>query len=182
LQAIAQAYDMDVELLKNVNNIRDSASLQAGARLWIPGAQRVMSTDGKNSFGRRSVVKDYLAWPLHGGALTSRFGMRWGRKHEGIDIGADIGTPIRAAAEGKVMFSGWGPTGYGRMVIIKHPKNHLSTLYAHTSSNLVEKNDYVHKGQIIAKVGETGRATGPHLHFEVRNDTHPKDPLLYLPN
>jgi murein DD-endopeptidase MepM/ murein hydrolase activator NlpD len=95
-------------------------------------------------------------------------------------VGARKGTPVVAAAAGKVMFSGWGPTGYGLMVIIKH-KNNLTTVYAHHSHIHVQKNQKVKQGQRIASVGSTGRSTGPHLHFEVRNDTHPQNPLNYLP-
>jgi murein DD-endopeptidase MepM/ murein hydrolase activator NlpD len=133
-------------------------------------------TPGKPSASKKSLSR--LAWPLKG-ILTSRFGRRHGRNHEGIDIGAKKGTPIRAAAAGKVVFSGWGPTGYGKMVIIKHA-GHLTTVYAHNDKNWVKKNMQVKKGQLIAAVGSTGRSSGPHLHFEVRNDTHAKNPLNYL--
>ena len=78
------------------------------------------------------------------------------------------------------MFSGKGPTGYGLMVIIKHHGN-LMSVYSHNSKNYVYEKMRVQQGQMVAAVGSTGRSTGPHLHFEVRNDTHPKDPLLYLP-
>ena len=118
-------------------------------------------------------------WPVKGGTLTSRFGTRNGKNHHGIDIGARRGTAIRAASGGKVEFSGWGPTGYGLMIIIKHPGN-LTTVYAHNSRNLVKKGNKVKRGQMIARVGKTGRASGPHVHFEVRNDAHAKNPLLYL--
>ncbi|MBT3414020.1 MAG: M23 family metallopeptidase, partial [Nitrospina sp.] len=122
--------------------------------------------------------KGFFIWPTKG-TLTSRFGMRNGRKHEGIDIAAPKGTPVHSAADGNVVFSGWGPTGYGKMVIIKH-KHHLTTLYAHNSKLLVKKGSRVKQGQRISLMGNTGRSTGPHLHFEVRNDTHPKDPIKYL--
>ena len=77
------------------------------------------------------------------------------------------------------MFSGWGPTGYGKMIIIRHKKN-LTTVYAHNLHNHVHKNQIVKKGQRIASVGSTGRSTGPHLHFEVRNESDPQNPLNYL--
>ena len=80
-----------------------------------------------------------------------------------------------------MVFSDWGPRGYGLMVIIKH-KHHLTTVYAHNSKNWVRKNAWVRQGQKVASVGRTGRATGPHLHFEVRNDTRPRNPLKYLPS
>ena len=120
-----------------------------------------------------------LLWPVRGGTLTSRFGTRNGKNHHGIDIGARRGTPIRAAEGGTVKFSGWGPTGYGKMIIIKHPGK-LTTVYAHNSRNLVKEGSKVKRGQMIGRVGKTGRASGPHVHFEVRNDAHAKNPLLYL--
>ena len=123
--------------------------------------------------------RGFLIWPAKG-TLTSRFGMRNGRKHEGIDIAAPKGTPVRAAAAGEVVFSGWGPTGYGKMVIIKH-QHHLTTLYAHNSKLISKKGNRVKQGQKISLVGSTGRSTGPHLHFEVRNNTRAKDPIKYLP-
>lgn len=119
-----------------------------------------------------------LMWPVEG-ALTSRFGKRWGRAHDGIDIGADAGTPVRAAAAGKVLFA--APHGsYGNLVVLKHADG-LITVYAHNQINLVRKGQTVSKGQTIGKVGQTGRAKGPHLHFEVRKGTTPQNPLSFLP-
>lgn len=187
LYSIATTYDLDVEVLRRANYIRDPKKLKAGVRLWIPGARRVLSvpiTDKSRTTKKRSSPtvkprKGFLVWPTKG-TLTSRFGMRNGRKHEGIDIAAPKGTPVHAAAGGEVVFSGWGPTGYGKMVIIKH-QHHLTTLYAHNSKLFAKKGRRVKKGQKISLMGSTGRSTGSHLHFEVRNDTHPKDPIKYLP-
>ena len=187
LYRIATTYGLDVEVLRRANFIRDPKKLKEGTRLWIPGARRVLSVPsaGKSRRAKKSsppIVKPrkgFLVWPTKG-TLTSRFGMRNGRKHEGIDIAAPKGTPIHAAAAGEVVFSGWGPTGYGKMVIIKH-KHHLTTLYAHNSRLIARKGNRVKQGQKISLMGSTGRSTGPHLHFEVRNDTHPKDPIKYLP-
>lgn len=190
LYRIAKVYELDVKVLQRANRIGDPSKLKEGARLWIPGARRVLEVpDTKKSHSSRTAKKKspptvrprkgFLAWPAKG-TLTSGFGMRDGRKHEGIDIAAAKGTPIYSAAKGNVVFSGWGPTGYGKMIIIKH-KHHLTTLYAHNSKLLVRKGSRVKQGQKIALMGSTGRSTGPHLHFEVRNDTHPKNPIKYLP-
>ena len=100
------------------------------------------------------------------GIITSRFGARWGTIHTGTDIGAPMGTPIYAAASGTVLFSGWKGT-YGKLVVVSHG-NGVQTYYAHCSTLLVSKGDTVTVGQQIAKVGSTGRSTGPHLHFEIR--------------
>ncbi|MFQ5483330.1 MAG: LysM peptidoglycan-binding domain-containing M23 family metallopeptidase [Nitrospinaceae bacterium] len=201
LWAIAKTYGSDLKRLQVVNGIPDPASIQAGRRIWIPNAYRVLEVPGQESPAVRTAQPakprpsgnvsparpprvaalrpGRLIWPLRG-RLTSPFGRRWGRNHEGIDIGAKAGTPIRAAAAGEIKFSGWGPTGYGKMIIIKHP-NKLTTVYAHNSRNLVHPGRRVARGQVIGLVGSTGRSTGPHLHFEVRNHTKPKDPLKFLP-
>lgn len=194
LYSIAKAYGLSAEELQEINGIRDPSELDVGHHLWIPGADQVVyvapTTPGaskstlpkkKKSIakGKTATAKRKLMWPVKGGVLTSRFGTRNGKNHHGIDIGARRGTPIRAASEGKVAFSGWGPTGYGLMIIIKHPGN-LTTVYAHNSRNLVKKGSKVKRGQMIAHIGKTGRATGPHVHFEVRNDAHAKNPLLYV--
>ena len=187
LYRIAKIYELNAEVLRRANHIGDPSKLREGTLLWIPGARRVLEvpatsrthTPEKKKSPTVEPRKGFLIWPTKG-TLTSRFGMRHGRKHEGIDIAGPKGTPIHSAAEGKVVFSGWGPTGYGKMVIIKH-KHHLTTLYAHNSKNLVNKGARVQQGQKISLMGNTGRSTGPHLHFEVRNDTKPKDPLKYLP-
>lgn len=106
-------------------------------------------------------------WPVEGGQITSPYGWRNGRFHSGIDIGASTGTSILASDNGVVVFEGWDGA-YGRSIVIKHGKYY--TRYAHNSANLVSAGDTVSKGQEIARMGATGRATGPHLHFEIRTD------------
>jgi len=112
------------------------------------------------------------------GMLTSRFGSRWGRRHEGIDIAARTGTPVNAADGGKIIFSGTSGN-YGKLVKINHGGGYV-TYYAHNSKLLVSEGDKVFKGQKIAEVGSTGRSTGPHLHFEVRKNGKPVNPLSYV--
>jgi murein DD-endopeptidase MepM/ murein hydrolase activator NlpD len=116
-------------------------------------------------------------WPCNG-VVVSGFGMRWGRMHEGIDIGCSYGTPIWAAADGTVIWSGWRG-GYGNAVIVDHG-NGLTTVYAHASSLLVSQGTQVSQGQTVALIGSTGNSSGPHLHFEVRVNGTAVDPLLYL--
>lgn len=122
-------------------------------------------------------------WPADG-RISSPFGYRSDpinsleKKHEGIDIAAPYGADIRAAANGKVIFSGTNGN-YGKCIIINH-NNGISTLYAHASSLLVKEGQTVKKGDVIAKVGSTGKSTGPHLHFEVRINGTPDDPTKYL--
>jgi len=110
--------------------------------------------------------------------LTSRFGWRYRRHHDGIDLAAPHGTPIYAARAGRVVFAGWY-YGYGRTVILDHG-NGLQTLYGHASSLLVREGQQVERGQLIARVGCTGSCTGSHLHFEVRLRGRAVNPLGYL--
>ncbi|MFN8223941.1 MAG: peptidoglycan DD-metalloendopeptidase family protein [Gaiellales bacterium] len=118
-----------------------------------------------------------LRWPVSG-PVTSTFGMRWGRMHEGIDIAVPEGTPVGAAAAGTVIYAGW-MDGYGYLVAIDHGGG-LSTAYGHNSSLTVSVGQTVTSGQTIAASGNTGHSTGPHVHFEVRVGGNPVDPLGYL--
>jgi murein DD-endopeptidase MepM/ murein hydrolase activator NlpD len=118
-----------------------------------------------------------LIWPVSG-PVTSPFGWRWGRLHEGIDIGVPYGTPIRAAASGTVIYCGW-ESGYGNLTVIDHG-GALATAYAHQSSILVACGQQLTQGDVIGYVGSTGHSTGPHLHFEVRVNGIPVDPMGYL--
>ncbi len=131
-----------------------------------------------------SVSPGGFIWPVNG-SLSSGFGMRLHpilgdyRMHTGIDIGAGYGTPIKASKDGIVIFSGW-KGGYGNTVIINHGGG-IATLYAHASSIAVGSGSQVSQGQAIAYVGSTGYSTGPHLHFEVRLNGTPQNPMNYLP-
>ena len=118
-----------------------------------------------------------LAWPVSG-PVTSGFGVRWGRMHEGIDIGVGEGTPVQAAAAGVVIYAGW-MSGYGNLVVIDHG-NGLSTAYAHNSSLAVGVGRSVAGGEVVSYSGNTGNSTGPHVHFEVRVNGAAVDPLGYL--
>ncbi|MGM0417545.1 MAG: peptidoglycan DD-metalloendopeptidase family protein, partial [Thermodesulfobacteriota bacterium] len=125
--------------------------------------------------------KMFLKVPVKFAVKTSSFSVRRFhpvlkkyKAHTGIDYGASRGTPIMATGDGKVIFSGW-QGGYGKLVIIKHPNNY-KTYYGHCSALTVKKGDYVSQGDQVAKVGETGRTTGPHVHYEVRINNKPVDP------
>lgn len=118
-----------------------------------------------------------LVWPVDE-PITSPFGMRWGRLHAGIDIGAGFGTSIRAAAGGTVIHAGW-LGGYGNLVVIDHGGG-LATAYGHQQAVYVSSGQSVAQGEVIGEVGSTGNSTGPHLHFEVRVTGAPVDPLGYL--
>ena len=116
-------------------------------------------------------------WPVHG-VLTSYYGWRWGRMHEGIDIAVSNGTPVVAAAAGTVIVAGW-MGGYGNLVVVDHGGG-VSTAYGHNTSVAVGVGQQVVQGQLIAYSGNTGNSTGPHVHFEVRINGSAVDPLGYL--
>ena len=118
-----------------------------------------------------------LQWPVSG-PVTSSFGSRWGRMHDGIDIGVGTGTPVHAAAAGTIVYAGW-MSGYGNIVVLDHGHG-LSTAYGHNSSFTVAQGASVGAGAVIALSGNTGHSTGPHVHFEVRVNGTPVDPLTYL--
>jgi murein DD-endopeptidase MepM/ murein hydrolase activator NlpD len=151
--------------------LADIAALQAGS---ADIASRLRS-GGSHSSATPSAAG--LIWPVQG-VLTSPYGMRWGRMHEGIDIGAPTGTPIYAAAGGTVNYAGW-EGGYGNLTLIDHG-NGLATAYGHQSRFAVSSGQTVSRGQLIGYVGSTGHSTGPHVHFEVRVNGVPNDPLNYL--
>lgn len=118
-----------------------------------------------------------LGWPVSG-PVTSGFGPRWGRMHEGIDIAVPEGTPVRAAAAGTVIYADW-LGGYGNLVVVDHGGG-LSTAYAHNSSFAVSVGQSVAAGEVVSYSGNTGNSSGPHVHFEVRVGGSAVDPLGYL--
>jgi len=199
LWSIADAYEIDLHDLRRTNRLSKSAIIRSGQKLFIPGAKRTLHVasrcpcdpEASRSQPQTSVSRPsadshaadeeqtaLFAWPLQG-TITRQFQPRGPRRHDGIDISASKGTPIRAAADGRVIFSDWGPGGYGRLVIIQHAGN-LVTVYAHNHENLVRADQSVQRGDIIASVGRSGRATGYHLHFEVRRKTVPVSPWQFL--
>jgi lipoprotein NlpD len=126
---------------------------------------------------RGSAPAGVLQWPLRG-VLYARFGKKGREPHDGIDLAAPAGTPVRTAGEGMVLFAG-PQSGYGLIVVVGHEKG-LVTVYAHSRDLRVRTGQTVRPGQVIATVGESGKTSGPHLHFEVRVEGEPVDPLRFL--
>ncbi len=143
-----------------------SAKLAAEIRSGSVNLPSTVSVGGGGQF----------SWPVNG-VLTSGFGFRWGRMHEGIDIAAPTGRPIGAAAAGTVIVAGWGG-GYGNLVVVSHGS--ISTAYGHMSRIAVSTGQQVSRGTVLGAVGSTGHSTGPHLHFEVRVNGSPQNPINYL--
>ena len=182
LSTISSKYKSDPDLVRKANPKMDLDTLQIGENVFIPGASPASSVYSISDGRSVSYSRDFR-WPVVG-KVNSPFGWRRHpitRKrsfHTGIDIKARTGTIIRAAQGGKVAYSGW-MGGYGRVVVVNHG-NGYSTLYAHCSRLLVRKGTKVSSGQAIGKVGSSGRVTGPHLHFEVRKNNKPINPLKVL--
>ncbi len=201
LYRIAKAHAVPVDDLCALNELEAPDQLRAGAVLYVPRAQGAMEAatpdmapPARPGLARRDlatgasgsapppaakVAPGKLEWPVDG-IVTSRFGQRGSRKHDGIDISAPEGSKILAAETGTVLYAGSDHRGYGNMIILKHDGG-LVTIYAHNRENVAREGERVSRGQLIAKVGQTGRAEGPHLHFEVRQLDKAKNPLLYLP-
>jgi murein DD-endopeptidase MepM/ murein hydrolase activator NlpD len=190
---IARAYGVSADELAQVNHLDDPQKLSAGTKLLIPGSKQPVPLP-EPSFDGALLQPDpvhgpahaagctgarCLAWPLRG-VIYARFGPRAGENHDGLDLAAPEGTPIAAAADGTVLYAG-ELSGYGTLVIVQHADG-MVTLYAHNRENLVKEGTHVTQGQVIARVGTSGRTNGPHVHFEVRRQDTPIDPLPLLPS
>lgn len=177
LWSLARRYHVSVARLMAWNQIRDPAFLAVGKELIIPGGTGAASRSLEETHRAARGWDDGLAWPLLG-EITSFFGPREGEFHHGLDIAGDPGDPVRAAQDGEVVFAGWLGV-YGRTVMLDHGSGN-KTLYGHLREVLVGVGDFVEKGEIIARVGSSGRTTGPHLHFELRQGDRAVNPLPYL--
>lgn len=169
--SLARQYQVSMGQLMAANRIQDPSTLMAGQELIIASsADQVQSVLGK-------VPELTFAWPLVG-RITSNYGPRNGEFHHGLDIAGNYGELIKASEKGSVVWVGWRPF-YGNTVILDHGDNYR-TVYGHISDYLVKNGDVVEKGQVIARVGSTGRSTGPHLHFEVRINNKTVNPISFL--
>jgi lipoprotein NlpD len=199
---IAARYQVTRAAVVGANHLDNPHTLRTGQRLTIPGCRppattarvepTILSADGSvlRRVGPLRVLTrlvlaqpDFqderipLGWPIEG-PVVSTFGRRARGWHAGIDISAELGSPILAAAPGTVVFSGW-IRAYGQIVKVQHSGGFI-TLYAHNTKNLVEEGEDVEAGQAIATVGRSGDASGPHVHFEVRRDGKAYNPLHLL--
>jgi murein DD-endopeptidase MepM/ murein hydrolase activator NlpD len=178
-QGLGQARSAKRESLAEAHEDADQYEGKAEELLKVSAelAARINSAQSVTySSGDSTPSASGLIWPVNG-PVVSGFGWRWGRMHEGIDIAAGYGTPIRAAAAGNVIYAGW-MGGYGNLIIIDHGGG-IATAYGHQSSFAVGGGS-VSQGQTIGYVGCTGHCFGPHLHFEVRVTGAAVDPLGYL--
>jgi murein DD-endopeptidase MepM/ murein hydrolase activator NlpD len=207
---ISQAYGVTVAALAEANRLKPSTPLRVGQRIFVPGAKAVREvetsrplTGDERAMLERSLREELtlpapssptptppppaprvktdaeLAWPIHG-PINSPFGPRNGRLHAGIDIGSPHYQEVVAAADGEVIYANDTGGPLGKAIVLQHGRG-FRTVYAHLSIIIARERHTVRQGQAIGGVGDTGRATGPHLHFEVRRDGAAVNPEDYLP-
>jgi murein DD-endopeptidase MepM/ murein hydrolase activator NlpD len=177
---LAKKYGIPKNLLMRHNTGR---RFESGEWVFIPSRVGLLPfSDRFNNPFFETIAPGEFIWPVPASKrISSKFGMRRGKHHDGIDIPAPRGTHILAVAKGEVIYSGHKLRGYGNMTIIKHANN-IFTVYAHAQKLYISKGDSISQGQVIGKVGNTGRSTGPHLHFELRIGDNPKNPLAFINN
>ena len=202
---ISQAYQVSVASLLEANRLKPSTPLKVGQRLLIPGAKAARKVEASRSLTveerltlERSLLEEDTApppptepprpgvktdaeflWPIVG-PINSPFGPRWGKFHAGIDIGSPHYQEVVAAADGDVIYANETKGGLGKAIVLQHGRG-FRTVYAHLSIIVAREGDTARQGQAIGGVGETGRASGPHLHFEVRKNGVPLNPEEFLP-
>ena len=204
---IAQAYDVKIATLTESNRLKPAAPLRVGQRLFIPGAKALKKVEASRPLSKeeRTQLEESLkdevvappppppapthrpsvrtdaefVWPLLG-PINSPFGPRWGRFHAGIDIGSPHYQEVVAASDGEVIYANDTKGALGKAVVIQHGQG-TRTVYAHLSVLIAREGDSVRQGLAIGGVGDTGRTTGPHLHFEVRRNGTAVNPEECLP-
>jgi len=189
LAELSKRYEVGIQEIIEVNQLDNPHMITEKQKIIIPNATELKhrpkpvfkavaaATTGKDAPVTTSKTGRRLSWPSQG-VVTSNYGWRWLRMHNGMDVAGPIGTPIKAAKEGRVVYSGW-MGGYGYAIDLDHG-NGVRTRYAHCSSLKVRTGEYVGRGQVIAAMGSTGHSTGSHLHFEVHVNGQPIDPRAYF--
>jgi murein DD-endopeptidase MepM/ murein hydrolase activator NlpD len=190
LSGIARRLDVGLSELAHANDIREPYPVYAGQKLRVPGQGSYKTTTIKLGDDEPSTVRlatgeppplagDDFLWPVNG-KVVGKYGPidQW-RRRDGIDIAARRGAPVLAAQDGIVAYAGDGIPGYGQMVLLRHDEDYITT-YAHNATLLVQAGDVVRRGQVIARVGDSGGATQTMLHFELRKGRKPIDPETRL--
>ena len=187
LYRIGQAYGVDYRELAKANGLRDADRIEVGQLLVVPNANRELpvevitptrARDDRPAATELPADRSPFIWPIEGG-IASSFGPRGETHHDGIDIAAPGGTPVRAARGGRVLYSD-ELRGYGNLLIIDHGEGY-ATVYAHNRTNLAKAGAVVRQGDVVAEVGDTGESSQPNLHFEVRQQNVARNPVFYLP-
>ncbi|HEY88622.1 MAG TPA: peptidoglycan DD-metalloendopeptidase family protein [Thermoflexia bacterium] len=181
LEALAEDYKVSVRDITGCqfNKLPAAGELAVGSRVIVPNGtkpyERQQVTAYTGVVSEEIVGAGIFSWPVSGWLSQ---GYWWG--HRAIDIANNVGTAIKAADAGYVSFAGWTDIGYGYLVVIDHA-NGYQTYYAHLSDFYIATGQTVYTGQVIGALGSTGNSTGPHLHFEIRYNQYPTNPLIYLP-
>jgi lipoprotein NlpD len=205
LYRISLAYKIPISKLMEANRLASPADLKAGQKLFIPGAEKVLRVEPYSplsSSAKRGLEQSLgkvpkaslslppgpsprprrglnIIWPIEG-KINSPFGPRGKEFHAGIDIASPSYQEVKAAMDGEVILARNTRHGYGKVVFLQHDGGYM-TVYAHLNVIMVREGEAVRQGQAIGGVGSTGRSTGPHLHFELRHNDRPIDPLPLLP-
>ena len=201
LYSISRDYNVDITTLSKVNNLKTPYSLSVGQKLLLPGSvsasapvtstpQRQVSVNNKSTVYKSAPIEDSYVpvtnrktkfdWPVRGRIISGFGNLGSGRKNDGINIKADLGTTVKAADAGTVAYAGNELKGFGNLILIKHNDGWI-TAYAHNDKLFVTKGQKVKRGEKIASVGSTGSVTTPQLHFEVRSGKKAVNPRPYLP-
>lgn len=188
LYRIGLAYGIAPRELARWNDIADPNRIEVGQVIVIPNAKRrlpVAVITPERARADRPTPPELpsgpspFLWPVAAGEVTSGFGPRGETHHDGIDISAPEGAPVRAARAGRVLYSD-SLRGYGNLIIVEHADGY-ATVYAHNRANRTEVGQAVRQGDMIAEVGSTGKTSAPHLHFEIRRDNVARNPVFFLP-
>lgn len=206
LYSISRLSGVEVDTIASANRLRAPYTLDVGQRLLIPQAPvgSLQAAQAKTPEPRaeeskpakaedvaeiaRNVsytpqpaapAKSMFDWPVRGKIISEYGSGNLGRRNDGVNIAAPVGAPVRAAADGQVVYRGSELEGFGNLLLIKHADGFV-TAYAHNDTMLVKKGDQIRKGQVIAKVGQTGAVTTPQLHFEIRQELQTIDPVALL--
>lgn len=179
LWRISRVYGVSLDALAQCNKIETACAIEIGQKIFIPDSLRSFATTKKTARPDAGAVTEFI-WPCRGEIISCYNQLRQNVKNQGIDIGARPGGAVCTAASGNVVFTSDSMRGYGKTIIIQHPGG-FTTTYANNQENLVKTGDYVTRGQSIAKAGASGRAVQCLVHFEIRKNNKPQNPLLYLP-
>jgi len=185
LWKICKAYGASLQEVAELNNIKNTSQIKPGDKIFIPGASKALSLSPAEAAADKTPPEKIISrpglfiWPVRG-KVIEEYGIYGGIKHDGINIKAPEGAPVKAAKEGTVAFAGV-LDGYGNTIIIEHKENY-ATVYANNKTNIVKQGQTVTKGQKIAEVGESTEAKPrAYLHFQIRCDNKPRNPRFYLP-
>ena len=174
LWGISRGYCVDINALADFNKIINIKKIETGQKIFIPDCLR----KGKKVV--KEQMDDSFVWPCKGIVVQGFNTFKQNVKNQGIDISAKNGSSVNAAAAGNIVFTSENFRGYGQTIIIEH-SNGFQTVYANNQKNLVKKGEFVRQGQVIARAGSSGRASECLVHFQIRKNNKPQNPILYLP-